>query len=173
MLFCLICPEEGTAEEASINGRLVDNDAVFLVVSGEASHSSNRIGSIWHLIDCNVLRRLGCHKCSLRVIVKVFSSLKAKVGIGGYHAHGLFAHRTLQSILSGLIVICKWDERAADSEHHRWMDLAMSVLELIGEVREVHSDQCVFFLLDIEVLDQSAFDEVAEGCFALQVRGRK
>lgn len=50
MLLGLVSPEEDTSEKTPFDGRLVDDDAILLVVSSKAGHGCDGIGAIWHIL---------------------------------------------------------------------------------------------------------------------------
>ena len=50
MLLCLVGPEEGASEHAPLDRRLVDYDAVLLVVPREAGHRDDRIRPVRHVL---------------------------------------------------------------------------------------------------------------------------
>ena len=55
MLLGLVGAEEGAAEEPALDRGLVDDDAVFLVVSSKAGHGGDGVGSVGHLLQGEVL----------------------------------------------------------------------------------------------------------------------
>ncbi len=68
LFFSFVGPEEGGAIEAALDGRLVDNDTILLVISCEASHGYNGIGSYGHLEDRDVFRGFSGDEGSLGVV---------------------------------------------------------------------------------------------------------
>lgn len=73
--------------------------------------------------------------------MEMLSRLIANICIGCDNSHGLLAHSTLESILGGLVMVCKRDRRSTDSKHHRRMDFAVSIVQFaVRKLTKVHSD---------------------------------
>ncbi len=51
MFLSLVSSEEGASKHSALDGGLVDNDAILLVIASEACHGSDRIGTIGHLLQ--------------------------------------------------------------------------------------------------------------------------
>jgi len=65
----------------SFNCRLIQDDAVLLIVACKAGHSYNWIGADRHLENWDVFCVFGRNKWSLRIIEKVIQSLHPNLGI--------------------------------------------------------------------------------------------
>jgi hypothetical protein len=63
--------------------------------------------------------------------MQMLSRLETKIGIGSNDSHSLLAHGALESIFSCLVMVCKGNEGATHSKHHRRVNLAMGVVEMV------------------------------------------
>lgn len=67
-LLCFIGAIEYTSKETSLNGRLINNDTIFLIIASKTGHGDNRVASNGHFSHGDVFGCLGPHERSLRII---------------------------------------------------------------------------------------------------------
>lgn len=118
ILFSFISSVESGSIKSSLNGRLIDNNTIFLVVSSETGHSDYGVGTNGHLKDRDILSWLCGYEWSLWVIQKMRQGLHADLIVKTVQAHGLLRHGALEGIFCGLVVIRERDYRGAHSEEH-------------------------------------------------------
>ncbi len=180
-------PEEETAEETAVDGALIHNHRVFLVVSGVASDGNDGVLAGRELSELEELHGPRRGQRLLGVIEDVGHRVHAARVVGEEETHGLLAHGRLVRVSGGLVVVGERDDARADAEQHAGVDLAMrvhvrrrvrprldSVVALarvvlhdesqlaVPELVEVlggHADHDRLLLLGVEVLDGTRLQE--------------
>ena len=118
---------EARAKQAAIDGRRVHDHRVLLIVARVRGDGDDGVDAGGELAKPQVLHGAGGDERGLGVVEHVGQRVHAHVEIANVHAHGLFAHGGLVGVAGRLVVVREGDDRGADAENHRGMDLAVGV----------------------------------------------
>mmetsp|Transcript_19783 Transcript_19783/g.45566 ORF Transcript_19783/g.45566 Transcript_19783/m.45566 type:complete len:498 (-) Transcript_19783:580-2073(-) len=125
---------EDRAEKAAVDGALVHDDGVLLVVPGVARDGDGRIDARWELAEIQIRHGACDAERLLRVEEHMRQRIHPQLVVGDVYAHRLLAHGRLVGVTRRLVVVGEGDDRGADAEDHRRVDLAVRVLvhEIVG-----------------------------------------
>eukprot|EP00964_Phaeocystis_antarctica_P006427 scaffold3475_cov91-Phaeocystis_antarctica.AAC.2 len=101
----------------------------------------------------------------LRVIEYVRQRVHPQLVVGDVDAHCLLAHRALVGVARRLVVVGEGDDRGADAEDHRRVDLAVRVAvhRVVGaQIRKVHCNHHCLLLLGVHELNQPIGEQLGE-----------
>lgn len=101
-------------------------------------------------------------------------SIHTNLIVATVNSHGLFTHRTLIGISGRLIMIGERNNRCANAEDHRRMDLTVRViilllLSVLVDIFSEHGNHSRLFLLDIKELHESVDEQLFEVPFLLTI----
>mmetsp|Transcript_16479 Transcript_16479/g.64296 ORF Transcript_16479/g.64296 Transcript_16479/m.64296 type:complete len:1268 (+) Transcript_16479:614-4417(+) len=156
---------EDGAEEAAVDGRLVHDDRILLVVARVAGDCHDAVLSCRQAAELEELHRARDNQRLLRVPEDVRHRVHAQLEVGDVHAHSLLAHSRLVGIARTLVVVGEGNDRAADAEDHRGVDLAVRERRVRGaeagvlEVTHAHADHHRLLLLAVDELDAAVVDQ--------------
>lgn len=171
VFFTFISSVENTSEHTSLNGTLVHNNGVLLVVTCETSHGYDWVATHGQFFHWNVFCGFCDDQWSLWVVHQVGQGLHTDLVVWAVQAHCLFWHGTLQSVLGSLVVIGEWNDWTGHSEQHWWVNLAVSVTQflILLQISQIHSNQTVFFLLNIQILNQTLLSQIVKTPFTIKM----
>ena len=168
LLLVSVGPVEDGPEETPVNGGLAHDQRVLLVETRVARDGHNGVLPRRELPEVKVLHGPGGHQRLLRVVQEVGEGVHALQEVGGVHSHGLLSHGALVRIPRTLVMIREGDDRRADSQYHRGVDLAvrvgfrvrpMLVVPCLLEVLDAHGDHRGLLLLAVDVLEEPVPNE--------------
>lgn len=81
LLDCFIRSIKNRAEETSINCALIDNDRIFLVVTGEARNRDDGVRACRNILRSDVLQRFTRSECDLRVVENMAQCIHSHVEV--------------------------------------------------------------------------------------------
>mmetsp|Transcript_10450 Transcript_10450/g.26294 ORF Transcript_10450/g.26294 Transcript_10450/m.26294 type:complete len:461 (-) Transcript_10450:2197-3579(-) len=170
LLLLAVRAVEHGPEKAAVDGGLVHDDGVFLVVSGVAADARHGVLPGWQLAEVEVLHRARRDQRLLRVEQQVRKRVHAQLVIGDVHAHGLLAHRTLIGVTRTLVVVRERNDTATDAENHTGMNLTVRVrgavhlgalllhLARVRQIADGHADHHGLLLFSVHKLHQTLFE---------------
>mmetsp|Transcript_57052 Transcript_57052/g.100154 ORF Transcript_57052/g.100154 Transcript_57052/m.100154 type:complete len:607 (+) Transcript_57052:305-2125(+) len=162
----IVRTEEARAEQATVDGGLVHDQGILLVVSGVAGNADDAIHSTGQLSEMHVLHRAGRGEGLLRVVQHVGHRVHAHLEGGQIDAHGLLAHRRLVGVTRGLVVIREGNDGRADSKDHGRVDLAVRESRRIrlvcrqAQIFGLHRHHAGLFLLRVNQFHQAVAEEI-------------
>ena len=148
----VISPVENTSEESSIDGTLIQHNAIFLVITWIACNSDNWITTSCKFFELKILHRVSSNQRLLRIVQHVSQCVHSHLVVRGIHSHGLLTHSRLISVPGRLIVIWERNNTRTDTQNHARMNFTMSVLVfclVYQHVAKVHCNHSRFFFFDI------------------------
>lgn len=171
----LVRAVEDRPEETALDGGLVQDQRVLLVVARVAADRHHAVAAGRQLFEAQVGHGFGGHEGLLGVGEHVRGGVHALSVVADVHAHGLLAHSGLVGVSRRLVVVGERNDRGAHAQNHGGMDLAVrvgraaAVLHAGSHGLQIHTDHAVLFLLRRHVLDQSVQHQVREHRFGLEV----
>ena len=171
----LVGAVEDGAEEPALDGGLVQDQRILLVVARVAADRHHAVAAGRQLLEAQVGHGFGGHQRLLGVGEHVRGGVHALSVVADVHAHGLLAHGGLVGVSRRLVVVGEGNDRGAHAQDHGGMDLAVrvgraaAVLHAGAHGLQIHADHAVLLLLRRDVLDQAVQHQVREHRFRLQV----
>ena len=85
--------------------------------------------------------------------------------VGGIHAHGLLAHRTLIRVARRLVVVGERNDGRTDAQNHGGVNLAVCLVGAVHvlQLRQIargHGDQTGLFLLAVDQLNETRGQQI-------------
>mmetsp|Transcript_10451 Transcript_10451/g.26303 ORF Transcript_10451/g.26303 Transcript_10451/m.26303 type:complete len:451 (-) Transcript_10451:2197-3549(-) len=170
LLHVTVAAVEDGAEEAAVDGRLVHDHTVFLVVATVAGDRDNRVDTGRQRTEVKVLHVARDHQRLLRVVEEMRQCVHAHLIVGDVDAHGLLAHRTLIGVTRTLVVVRERNDTATDAENHTGMNLTVRVrgavhlgalllhLARVRQIADGHADHHGLLLFSVHKLHQTLFE---------------
>mmetsp|Transcript_15972 Transcript_15972/g.60416 ORF Transcript_15972/g.60416 Transcript_15972/m.60416 type:complete len:683 (-) Transcript_15972:428-2476(-) len=161
---------EDGAEEAAVDGALVHDEGVLLVVAGKRGNGHDGVDAGRELAEVHVLHGVGRHEGLLGIVQHVGHGVHAGREVGGVDAHGLLAHGRLVRVSGGLVVVWEGDDGRADAKDHGGVDLAVRVggADALLQVALCHCDHAALLFLRVDELQRALLHE--QGVPALGLR---
>ena len=161
----VVSSKEDRPEESSVNGTLIHHDGVLLVVARVTSNSHDTIATRWQLFEVQVLHRLGLDKWLLGIVKHMRQGIHSDLIVRSVHSHSLLTHCRLVSVSGRLVVVWERNDRGADTENHRRMNLEMSIvisllLPVFIDVVNKHGNHRRLFLFNIKQLHKAVSEEL-------------
>mmetsp|Transcript_59656 Transcript_59656/g.129706 ORF Transcript_59656/g.129706 Transcript_59656/m.129706 type:complete len:456 (-) Transcript_59656:728-2095(-) len=148
-----------TPEETTVDGALVHDDRVFLVVAAVAGDGDDGVLARRELVKMEVVHCVGFHKGLLRVEKHVSEGIHAEVVVGDVNPHGLLAHSALVGVSRGLVVVRERDDGATNAQDDAGVDLTVGVLVRVAvgavQIVDKHGDHARLLLLGVNELNES------------------
>lgn len=160
---CLVGSVEGGSEETTVDGGLVYDNGIFLVVPRETGDGCDCVDSEGDILRHDKLETSVGGEGDLRVVEDVEHRIHSEGEIRRVETHGLLTHGTLKCISWSLVVVSERNNRGADSQDHGGVNFEVGEdLVLLLKVREMHGYHSIFFLLNVQQLNKSVFIEIVE-----------
>eukprot|EP00568_Trieres_chinensis_P019218 CAMPEP_0183327902 /NCGR_PEP_ID=MMETSP0160_2-20130417/84003_1 /TAXON_ID=2839 ORGANISM="Odontella Sinensis, Strain Grunow 1884" /NCGR_SAMPLE_ID=MMETSP0160_2 /ASSEMBLY_ACC=CAM_ASM_000250 /LENGTH=611 /DNA_ID=CAMNT_0025496047 /DNA_START=360 /DNA_END=2190 /DNA_ORIENTATION=+ len=175
LLLVDVAPVVGGAEEAAVDGRLVHDEGVLLVVARVDHDGDAAVDAGRELPEVQELHGAGGAQGLLGVVQDVGHGVHPHLVVGGVDAHRLLSHRGLVRVSGTLVVIREGYDRGAYAQYHGGVDLAVRVrgrVRLVApQVLRLHGDHGGLLLLGVDVLHQPLHQEVGPRQLLLVRRG--
>ncbi len=146
-------PEEVTAPKSALDRTFVNHECILNIIALKREHCDYKVLTCGTAVRPDGGRCECIHHWTLRIMENVSAGIRPQFCVCCGKPDALLNHGSTHRVPWRRVMLRERDHACADSKNQCWLDLKMRVLW--RDIRFINSNQRIFFLFSIKILDQT------------------